>query len=258
MKKGLLLIIVLFSSLQVYSQSISVNLSTHWSKGENPLSSNDSICIPYLDITYCNNSDKALYLMKVAQQRNGFFIIPLSPNTSKRKVTPGKLIRYDDYSQDNYKIKLSSSPFNVNALEVIPDTIDYHEEHEVSYINDDLFYIHDYLSGKKETQVNNEKLGYQSSDVTPEKILNEFSDKFVFLNPGETYVDTFNLIAFKLVKGTFTFYVDPDLKAYVYGSAVWDKNQLRYTYEEIALPLEVGDYKLYADSIVANKATITF
>lgn len=258
MTKIVLLIVVLFSSLQLYSQSISVNLSTHWSKGENPLSSNDSICIPYLDITYCNNSEKGLYLMKVVQQRNGFLIIPLSPNTSKRKVTPGELIRYGDYSEDHYKIKLSSSPFNVNALEVIPDTIDYHEEHEVSYINDDLFYIYDYLSGKKKTQVNNEELGYLNSDVTSEKILNEFSDKFVFLKPGEIYTEAYNLIAFKLVRGTFTFYVDPNLKAYVYGSAVWDKSQLRYTYEEIALPLDVGGYKLYADSIVANKVTITF
>lgn len=259
MKKGLLLIIVLFSSLQICAQCISVNLSIHWKKGENLFSVNeDSIYIPYLDVTYQNLSDKEFYFLRVAQNRNGFLPIPLTPSTSKRVIPPDKLIEYDDYSQGQYAIKLICSPFFASALEIALDTIDINEEHEMDVINDVIFHIHDYLSKQKKGQIIDKKWIYLSSDITPEKILNEFNDKFVFLKPGETYVDTFNLIAFKLVKGTFTFYVDSYLKSYVYVSAARNKGQSIFTYDEIPLPLKVGDYKLYSDSIATNTLTIRF
>ncbi len=76
---------------------------------------------------------------------------------------------------------------------------------------------------------------------------------------GETYIDTYNIYGFQLVRGNFTFYIDPSsLKNYVNTTPVWDKNQSKYIETKTMLPKLVGEYKLYSGNFNSNKITITF
>jgi hypothetical protein len=90
------------------------------------------------------------------------------------------------------------------------------------------------------------------SDITPENIISGFiKDQFVFLKSGETYIDTYNLIGFKLVEGCFTFMIDSeDIKDYVIG--------IGQETEEFELPAIVGEYSLYSGAFNTNKVTVCF
>ena len=90
------------------------------------------------------------------------------------------------------------------------------------------------------------------------KVLTKYKNKFVFLKPGESYTDTYNLIGFKLLKGSFTFYVRPHLPPYVYTAPIWDSHQSQYAERKVLLPQIVGGYTLYSGNFYSNKITITF
>ena len=254
MKNLFLLIAILFSSMHLFSQCISVELSIHW-KRESPtfsLTEND-FCVPYLHITYRNNSDDALYFLKVSQSVNNF----------PKFVRSGTLVannptQHGNYSNMQFLVNLGASPYYLNAWEVIPDTLDPNEEHEIPIINDDLANIYESLSNNYFDSLSEIKTHYTASDIIPEVILDKFKDKFVFLRPGETCLDTYNLIGFKLLKGCFTFYICPYLPTYVYTTPIWDNNQSKYTETKTMLPKLVGEYKLYSGNFYSNKISITF
>lgn len=252
---------ILFSCLHLYSQRIAIELSIHWNNEEDPYHSNgDSLCVPYLDITYRNMSNEALYFLKVSQKENGFsrHLVGGRIRVYDGSVELGQFYDYLDYSKYHYSIRFDAHPCYVSCWRLL-DASDPSDEQEIDPINDDLKYIYAYLSAKYFSPPKEEKIqSYLKSEITPDKILNELNDRFVFLKPGDIYIDTYNLVAFKLVKGTFTFNGIPDgLKDYVHDyDGVWDNNQ-GYIYEKIPLPSVVGEYKLYSDSVATNSITVT-
>ncbi|RLD87419.1 MAG: hypothetical protein DRJ02_06430 [Bacteroidetes bacterium] len=259
MKKIFLLIAISFSCFQLLSQCISVELSVFWDNKINPFSLNaDKFCVPYLNITYRNNSDDSLYFLKVSQKVNDFPIILRGGIIEKNEVN-NKLIKYGNYSKSQYLVRLGASPYYLNAWEVISDSIDPNKEHEIAIINDELADTYASLYNNYSDSINKIKIDYSASEITPEEILNKLKDKFVFVEPGEIYTDTYNLIGFKLLKGCYTFSVEPNsFLDYVNTSFFGGNNQMKYIYRKTTLPKVAGKYTLYTGKFNTNKITITF
>ncbi len=240
--------------MHLFSQCISVELSIHWKREPAPFSlTENDFCVPYLHITYRNNSDDALYFLKVSQ----------SVNNLPEFVGGGILMgnnptQYEYHSNTEFLVTLSASPHYLSAWEVIPDTLDTNSEHEISIINDDLENIYESLFNNYSDSLSEIKTHYTASDIIPEVIIDKFKDKFVFLMPGETCIDTYNLIGFELLKGDFVFYICPYLPTYVYTTPIWDNNQSKYIETRTMLPKLVGEYKLYSGNFNSNKISITF
>ncbi len=169
---------------------------------------------------------------------------------------------YGDYTGKHYKVKIGESSF-FKMWTVINDTsnIESEEEIEIDVTNSDLYYIYKYIyreNYKQMDSLDKSKLYYTILDMVPEVILTKYNDKFVFLKPGESYTDTYNLIGFNLLKGSFTFYIRPHLPPYVYTEPIWDSHQSRYIEGKALLPQTVGEYTLYSGNFYSNKITITF
>jgi hypothetical protein len=106
-----------------------------------------------------------------------------------------------------------------------------------------------------------EQTFHYSSDITQDTIMNNSTNKFVFLKPGETYVDKYNLIGFQITGGTFTYQLD-DTKSldYVETEPVYkDKSKSGIThYSTKQLPLKVGEYELFTGDFLTNKVSVSF
>ncbi len=251
-----------------YSQSVSIELSAKWNKRYDIFKKDSTIYVPELIITYRNNSDTNYYFRKVSDSRCGLPMLPwgsliqypiedyLNPNYLKRAIIHG------NYANDNYTVIIGESSFSKGWI-VVNDTSNIDVEQEIDMINDDLADIYEYIYRenfcKHPDSIEWRKTYFSVSDITPEKILNKFKDRFVFLRPGEINTDTYNLVGFKLLKGCFTFYLEPNsLKEYVITEPNWNNNQLKFIEIKTALPIEVDNYKLYSGNFNSNKIIITF
>lgn len=259
MKYIFLLTAILINSLELHSQCISVELSIHWASKKDLISMhNDSgTCIPYLNITYRNNSNMSRYFLKASQSLKGY------PKFVGREI--GKIdystksTRYGKYSTSKYNITLGVSAHYLNSWEVMPDSVDYFVEHATDPINDDLEFIYRKYFNDSTDTLKKIKTNYSSSDITPSGILNRVKNKFVFLRPGEVYTDTYNLIGFKLLRGCFTFFISPkSFKKYVYTEPTWDNKKSKFINKRVTLPFQVGEYKLYSGNFYSNKVVISF
>lgn len=244
--------------MHLFSQCISVELSIHWKSGKNLFSLNeDNFCSPYLNITYRNNSEDAIYFLKISHSVSNFPELVRS-GTIGRNDSTYELSNYEDYSNLQYLIRLGASPNYFNNWEVMIDTLDLNKEHEIASINDALADIYATLSNNYLDSLIEIKTHYTVSDITPDGILNILKDRFVFLRKGEIYTDTYNLVGFKVLKGCFTFFVEPNsLQAYV-NTLVWDKKHLKYLEIKTLLPKTVSEYSLYSGNLNSNNITITF
>lgn len=250
----------------VSSQSVSIELSAKWVKGYDIFKKDSIIYFPELMITYRNISDTSFYFQKVSDSRYGLPSLPaagllqypieefLNPNYFKRAKMHG------DYTGEHYKVEIGDNLFSKGWI-AINDTCNIEVEHEIDMINSALQNIYEYIyrENYKPMDARDEfKLYYTISDMVPEVILTKYKDKFVFLKPGESYTDTYNLIGFKLLKGSFTFYIRPHLPPYVYTAPIWDSHQSQYVEGKALLPQIVGGYTLYSGNFYSNKITMTF
>jgi hypothetical protein len=127
--------------------------------------------------------------------------------------------------------------------------------------------IYNYLHYYSQTEIKEEKKEEKEqwyhyfSDITHDTIINNSLDKFVFLKPGETYVDKYNLIGFQITGGTFTFQLD-DTKSldYIEGDPIFGDEAKSFVshYQRRSLPLKVGKYGLFIGNFLTNKVTVQF
>ena len=117
---------------------------------------------------------------------------------------------------------------------------------------------------------NSSKWQFEPPDVLPENLLDSVGDKFVFLKSGETHIDTYNLVAFQIVEGCYTFFIDQeDIKDYVLHTEIiftnrdWIINEkgevtVKTIEHKLELPEIVGEYHLYSGAFNTNKVTVCF
>lgn len=250
----------------LFAQSISIELSINWQLKNNLIIPDSIDCIPFLNICYRNNANTPLYFLKVSEKKEGFPILPhgtllqypfeefRNPNYLKRAIT------YNNYSNNNYDVLIGSPNYYISGWEVCNDTINDGEEHMIDFINDDLAEIYEYINRKNnDTQIQTDGISanYRTSDITQEKILSNKKNQFIFLNIGETYTESYDLVGFNMVGGNFTFKIkDKKLAGFVYTEPYWDEQEKKFIHPKVDLPVNVGKYLLYSGKIYSNDVSI--
>jgi hypothetical protein len=271
MRAKTLFLILALSFLRIgiaFPQSISIELSVRWKKGFDVFDENSVLYFPELVIMYRNSSDSSFYFKKISDSHCGFPILPygrliqypldeyLNPNYLKRARS------HYDFVNQNYHVEIGGANSFVEGWIAMNDTANQPEQ-MIDMVNGELADIYKYLLQKEINTCSDSsvqtKMYFSLIDITPEKIIQDFKDKFIFLKGGETYDDTYNLIGFQVVRGCFTFSVKPDaLKDDVKIEPYWDKENEKWEFKQVQLPEKVGAYLLYSGNFNTNDVTITF
>ena len=247
----------------LFSQCISVELSVIWEAGYDIFKKDSVVNIPKLHFTYRNLSSTSYYLLKICDNRDGLPWIncgiignyEFSLRWSDAYIRNTEL--HNRYENQKYNVIIDRTL--LCDWEICVDSIDFNKEHGFNFINCDFGYIYDYIFFNNLSKNNYKKFQFSQSDFTEESILVASKDQFVFLKPGEIYVDTFNLAGFKLVKGLYTFVIkQPFFMDSVLVESIWDDTLSEWKEERIFLPDKVGEYQLYSGPFYTNSVTVTF
>jgi len=261
-KKLLFIVFFLMKNNFLFPQCISIELSVTWKMGYDLFKKDSVMSIPYLNITY-RNSCNTNYYFKVSSRKNvGMTALLYHANhigvhvdtQAIAKAACGKGVG------KNFNVIMQKSTWYGNdSWKAFNDTIDFYT-YESAYescfdINSSLNAIYEYFYPPIDYDEIKKPLYFVPSDITPENISGSvIKNNFVFLQPEETHIDTYNLIGFKLVEGCFTFLFDQNtIEDYVEGPGIGGYGTLK-----IPLPPVVGEYHLYSGSFNTNKVTVCF
>ena len=247
--------------ISLFSQCLSIELSITWEMGYDIFKKDSIVEIPKLNITYRNNCDTDYYFFKVSDNSDNLPFIkyvsamthPETPVTYREEAE-----KYLKYTRQNFNVRIEKTPLFLGGWSIFYDSEDLKNTLSSALVCRSLLNIYKYLFHEN----NNGHYGIPEgnvdllldilsdlSNLTSEKILGASKSLFVFLKSGETFVDTYNLIGFKLVEGCFTFLIDKD----VIENYVIDFNN-----EKIELPQLVGEYQLYSGGFNTNEVTVCF
>ena len=96
---------------------------------------------------------------------------------------------------------------------------------------------------------------FSKTEFTDSTILNSAIDCFVFLNPKEKHVDTYNLHGLQLVGGNFEILFKKNIITdKVYNGHFWDIKSQKMVDSYIKLPQKVNGYQLYSGKFKTNHA----
>ena len=238
----------------LFSQCISIELSVTWETGYDIFKKDSIVEIPFLNITYRNNCDTNYYFLKVSDSKEGLPKIPSHMRYREGDVNPYVVkggYFYTQHANRNFNVRIGWIPCYSSGWLVHSTTVDFRNQvWSLEFINCALNSIYSYINN--EVTLKDMHFCFIPSDITSENILGEIKDQFVFLKPGETFIDSYNLIAFKLLAANFTFFIDQDeIKNYVLTL----ENRKNIEFE---LPETVGEYHRYSGSFSTNKVTVCF
>ena len=228
-------------------QSISVGLSIRWEK---TAFTDTTLVIPFLDVTYQNHSDSAYYFPGVARFYNWSGITRIDWNT-----VPNQL-------DGNYKVYLSFPSINYwGVWEVLPDSINIHEEHEIDYAEELLAYMKaEFGQSAKQDSLQKELEDWRSfsqeMEITSDAVINKIYRRMVFLNPQEKHVESMSLLGFFLLKGAYQFLLYFDDYNGRVQKPIWDEETQSWSYKMLLLPEIAGDYYLYKGNFFSNKTLL--
>jgi len=260
-------------SFLTWSQNVSINITIE--KDSNVISfqpTETDYCPRRLKITYENRTDSAIYFEKVMKdiQLCKGIGLPLfrSPILSNPPIS--KYSSYD-YSTDTTVIAIplgpnetwtsfSDSTFSSSSrkfvldkdLELYYDSLYFNSFQYQSFQSQDEFIFQAHSLGRYKDLVN---------DFTSHRIdsLSKYTDFFVFLGPGETYSDYYDISGFEYFKGHYFFMIT---RNYWPNSIVIEERYSEVLKRGIQLtvrfPDSAGIYKLYTGPIVSNVLSITF
>ena len=268
MKAKIVFIIVLLSlqGYNLFSQSISVELSITWETGHDIFIDDSMVYVPKLHITYRNMSNTNYYFLKISDDRDelprigcGISRHPMFSTfdefMSWRKDYRARAKEYGNYAKQNFHVIMWGHPAFIKGWDVISDSLYFGEEKEIEFeeINCDLQDIYGYMYHSKNSEQVFDTLYFSPSDIIPENILSAVKDQFVFLKPNETFTNTYNLIGFKTIKGCFTFKIElSNFFGYVsIDPFLWKEPKME-------LPEKVGEFSLYTGTFHSNTVTICF
>jgi hypothetical protein len=271
MKNTLFLFQFLLAIMPLYSQSVSIELSVSWRLEKNILEEGSIMNTPILNIIYRNNSSDNIYFKKISMP--DYNELPKTSSGALVQISDKELANIDwqgivqsaiSYSKftvgRNYLVEIGNS----NTIEGYWNVINYEDtciECESDYINDVISDVHRYINFRNKLRATSikSKLQFIKSDIIEDSVLHPNKKYFVFLKPKEIHIDSFNVFAFNLVKGNFTFSIGKNvIENYDFIKPFWDENQKLWIQRVSKLPERVGVYKLYSGGINTNKLTIEF
>jgi len=252
------------------SQNVSIELSIHWQIEKDIFDEDTMTNTPILNVTYRNNSGDNIYFKKISLSdevglpRTGYgsLLHPIEgwvdPNWQKRAEIALEMSSL--FINENYRVEIGGYQPYSGGWHII-NKADTCVECETDLINDNISYIHEFIFRKKyqgRLRVL-EKYQFKKEDLSEDGILNAKRHNFVFLKPNDFCTDTFNLVAFQLLKGNYTFAIGENtIPDFVWDIAFWDDIQKKYIEQKIKLPDKVGEYQLYSGLFFANSITVDF
>lgn len=250
MKKISIIILTIVFSMRLYAQCISVELAVSWEKNDGYFKEDTSCCIPHLSITYRNNTDDHLYLKKLTNSERGF---PKMSYISTVRYDYSKIPNKQDYSNDDFIIMLSDSSWEIGDPEEI------YTEHASHIVNGYIAHWNEYVYMTYIKQKKYNFRFFKESDFSSQYISDYAKNKFLFLKPGEVYIDKYNLFAFQLAGGKYTFqFYQNSLQEEVELKSQRDEVKKVYFSPMLKLPKEINGYKLYHGRFKSNKLTLKF
>jgi hypothetical protein len=268
--KTKLLIIVAILLLQenfLFSQCISIELSITYDKEYHIFKKKSKVKTPKLNIIYRNNCDSNYYFLKVYDSEDGlpyFMCMLIFESSSFEKPDYHKLMNYNakSYSSQNFNVEINNWHGYGGYWEANIDTVDVSKTYSSDVINCRLNGFSDYIRLDNDPDYHvkslKQKYWFDPSDVLPENILSSVKDQFVFLKSGDTFTDTYNLVAFQILEGCYTFIiVQEDIKNNV-QTVFYDSKIEKYVNQELELPVVVGEYQLYSGAFNTNKVKVCF
>lgn len=254
------------------SQNISVELSIHWQIGKCIFNEDSMMNTPMLNIVYRNNSNENIYFKKislpdrVSLPRTGYSMLLQYPyeewlNPNWRKRAESSLEMSPFFINKSYRVVIDNYQAYSESWYIVNEADTCAEECVDDIINDCISNIHEFIYHKKYPGRFrlSEKHQFTKDNLSEDSILIANRNYFVFLRPDETYTDTFNIVAFQLLKGSYTFEVgNNSIPDFVWDEFIWDDIQQKYIEQKVKLPNKVGEYHLYSGSFFSNSVTVDF
>ncbi|MCL2598203.1 MAG: hypothetical protein FWD66_11270 [Paludibacter sp.] len=269
-----LFIFVLIELTEIYAQDVSIEFSIEWkNKIDFPFSElqGRDVKPAYLHITYRNLSSEPLFFMRVSSGHAGFPLLPyVAMDNYGRMLTPYELFtKYRNYSKDNYIVEISQTAVTfTHGWSLEYDTTNVYEPHEMPYANQNLAYIYNYITKQYYPDVPYPHKyradgmiqdSHNPQDITKDSIKGNSHDEFIYMEPGEVYIDTYNLIGFQLIGGNFTFeLITKKSEDYIYLETPLEEVKKTRRMRTMKLPDYVGKYKLFTGEFLTNKLTVYF
>ena len=275
-----IILLLLTASNSLKAQDITINLSIRW---DNHIDANgNKIQTPFLDITYINNTiDKKYYLLK--QSRQNKIGNPFPEFADKYKDIEMLNFRTFEETMDyNYRtwreytdtsfigqyyyILIGNNDLDYGTKwNALKDTILYeynlpytdilYNDFKYDLIESALVSAYDsiYISIYGQADIN--RIEFLKTEFTDSTISNSAIDNFVFLNPKEKHVDTYNLHGLQLVGGNFEILFKKNIITdKVYNGHYWDIKSQKMVDSYIKLPPKVNGYQLYSGKFKTNHA----
>ena len=275
-----IILLLLTASNSLKAQDITINLSIRW---DNHIDANgNKIQTPFLDITYINNTiDKKYYLLK--QSRQNKIGNPFPEFADKYKDIEMLNFRTFEETMDyNYRtwreytdtsfigqyyyILIGNNDLDYGTKwNALKDTILYeynlpytdilYNDFKYDLIESALVSAYDsiYISIYGQADIN--RIEFLKTEFTDSTISNSAIDNFVFLNPKEKHVDTYNLHGLQLVGGNFEILFKKNIITdKVYNGHFWDIKGQKMVESYIKLPPKVNGYQLYSGKFKTNHA----
>ncbi len=259
MKIKLIVCFLSFFYLSVYSQCVSVEMSIDWKNSSKVYKDSfGTQCIPFLKVTYRNNTQDSIYFLKPI--RNDGSINFLSPTIDNKKFNKQKI---PDYLNCKFQVLLFNNPYSNWSCGIISDSLIHNDSIEREKINDEMFDTYKYIwniSKIDEVESRNTKLSFDfnSKDINENGISTKLREQFCFLKPDEIEVVEFSLIGFWLFKGVYTFTISTTtLFNFVYTDPNWSSSLNKWIFDKTQLPNKVSKYKLYCGEVCTNSIILS-
>jgi hypothetical protein len=253
----------------VSSQSVSIDLSIQWIPETIKFDGKKYENIPYLLITYRNNTVKNIYFFKVSNRKTDGLppiyherplLTQIAEYENKNRNSNSQQKIKSDTSEKRYFVNIEFSPYCYNYW--IIDTSDVINYNPINKINDEIFDIYSNLAKreKNDTAFNYENNYLLKSNLKIEEIVNSLDNKFIFFKAGASYTERFNLIVFKIVTGDFEFHIgNKYLSDFFYEEeGYWDESLKKNKFNKKYFPHNVKEYDLYSGPFLSNGVRIKF
>jgi len=245
----ILTILFYFFYLNSFSQNVSVVLSVEQKKADAHLwKKYSSDLYPFLKISYINNTKDSIYLKKVAAELD-FITTGLLKDYNRNTNLRTYLKNLKKHTNQKYAVNIPISKFH-HYWEVLEADHSIADEHDISFINEQLHFIYERFYKKDNT--NTKTVEDRISVANIGKIESAY---FIFLKPGEKVIEYYDLTGFKLLGGTYDFMLD---KSQADDFMETDFLNEQKVYKREPLPESLKGYKLYKGIIGTNTARIIF
>jgi len=149
MKHFILLLILLITLYKYgYSQCLSIELSIEWKSENNVLKiieNKDLICVPYLTITYRNNTEKDIYLLKTNNNNSKYPFIPVTSFINTNMDLSEQVENHLTFFGKEFNVFIGNPCYFRGGWEILEGTVNRNSEHTGSVVQGEICDIYEII-----------------------------------------------------------------------------------------------------------------